>query len=772
MTDTSVRSRLFALSVGKRVVSGFVVVLALLTVLALVATRSMDTVRVGAGRVGEDSTQATASTEVALQVAEARARVVQYALSATMDDQEAAQVGLTRLDKAIEQVRSAGPAQDINLQTLAARYRGTVDATISAVEARRSAIEGLQSAGTELRTITSALVQLLERESDQAVIGAVLRVAQAFSGSDGAASRFLASRAPAEANAAGTALHALRGGMEGLVAAAAESRRVQRLVKAMTEPLDRFAAGLQLVVVADDQLRTATVERDTASAAVLSAAEAQRAGAMASQQRAIAAMLAGVSSARRLSLLTSAGAIGVGLVLALLIGRSIARPIHNLTDAMGKLAGGMLDVAIPHAERHDELGEMARAVRVFQDHMAKEALQTQQQADESRRAEEDKHAALVRMADTIESETQTAIEQIGQQTSHMAATADEMRASAARTDVSAQSAAAAAGQALANAQTVASAAEQLAASIREIGGQVNQSTVVVGRAVDAGRETRATIEALNEKVGRIGAVADMISDIAAKTNLLALNATIEAARAGDAGKGFAVVASEVKQLATQTARSTEEISRHIGDVRAATGASVTAVGQIERTIGEIDAIAGSIAAAVEEQGAATAEIARNVSETAVAANAMTSRITEVSAEADRTGRHAAEVHDGTSGLTEAIKVLRHSVIRIVRASTAEVDRRGALRVQVDLGCRLDIAGQATHAARIVDLSESGASVRGGPAMETGDHGTVSLDGYGLGLTFTVRATEGETRHLDFALDGAMKAGLRALLERLAQQVAA
>ena len=100
----------------------------------------------------------------------------------------------------------------------------------------------------------------------------------------------------------------------------------------------------------------------------------------------------------------------------------------------------------------------------------------------------------------------------------------------------------------------------LAASIREIGSQMSQSAAVVGRAVTAGSETRATIEALNQEVEQIGAVADMIGEIAAKTNLLALNATIEAARAGDAGKGFAVVASEVKALATQTARSTQEIT--------------------------------------------------------------------------------------------------------------------------------------------------------------------------------------------------------------------
>ena len=185
----------------------------------------------------------------------------------------------------------------------------------------------------------------------------------------------------------------------------------------------------------------------------------------------------------------------------------------------------------------------------------------------------------------------------------------------------------------------------------------------------------------------------MIGEIAAKTNLLALNATIEAARAGDAGKGFAVVASEVKALATQTARSTEEIARHIGQVRSATGASVAAVGRIEQTIGEINAIAGSIAAAVEQQGAATAEIARNVAETAAAANEMTERTTEVSAEAEQTGQRSRR-RCGTTrrALNTAVGELRHSVIRVVRTSTAEVDRRAVSPPPLPGGCHDHLPG--------------------------------------------------------------------------------
>ena len=265
------------------------------------------------------------------------------------------------------------------------------------------------------------------------------------------------------------------------------------------------------------------------------------------------------------------GILLVVLLAAWLINRDISGSLGKLKAAMEELAKGDLSTRIPGTTRRDEIGAMAATVQVFKEHMLKEAKLAAAQAKDHQRAEQEKRAALVGMADTIESETTTALHDVGTRIAEMTAITEEMRASAVRTGNSAQTAATASGLALANAQTVASAAEQLSASIREISAQVAQSSAIVSRAVTAGAETRATIDTLNEEVTRIGAVADMIGEIADKTNLLALNATIEAARAGEAGKGFAVVASEVKALAIQTAKSTHEIAQHIRQVRSATG---------------------------------------------------------------------------------------------------------------------------------------------------------------------------------------------------------
>jgi len=478
------------------------------------------------------------------------------------------------------------------------------------------------------------------------------------------------------------------------------------------------------------------------------------------------------SFVNRLMLWSIGAILAVVALLCWIIGRGISRPIVAVTKSMETLAKGDLDASVPTDKRRDEIGSMIESVRVFKDTMTEAAKLRAEQSAERERAEADKRTALVAMADRIETESGESVKQIGERTDSMSATAADMRQLASRTGQSAQSAANAANLAQGNAQTVASAAEELSSSIREISRQVGQSAAVVNNAVEAGNKTRATIEALNERVGRIDAVANIIGDIAAKTNLLALNATIEAARAGEAGKGFAVVASEVKQLANQTARSTAEIAKHIAEVRAATSDAVAAVGGMETTIGEMNAIAGSIAEAVEQQGAATAEIARNVTETATAVNEMSTLNNEVSQEAEQAGRYAETVLENSGALQAAVAELKRAIIRTVRTAAPEVNRRTHERVPVGLRCQIDVPGRGTLAARVADISPGGARVTDAEDLAVGMRGTIRIERMSEPLRFAVLNADGQMANLGFTLDNASEQAIAAFLKMLGLHAAA
>ncbi|WP_337876685.1 globin-coupled sensor protein [Elioraea sp.] len=250
------------------------------------------------------------------------------------------------------------------------------------------------------------------------------------------------------------------------------------------------------------------------------------------------------------------------------------------------------------------------------------------------------------------------------------ASADTLGEIAGRTGTRAGAVAAASTQASANVQTVAAAAEELAASIAEISRRVAESTRIASEAVTEATRTNATVESLAASAQRIGEVVRLINDIAGQTNLLALNATIEAARAGEAGKGFAVVASEVKNLASQTAKATEEIGGQIAAVQGETGRVVEAIRAIGGTIEKISAIAASIAAAVEQQGAATQEIARNVQQAAAGTNAVSAAIGDVNAAVAETNGAAADLRASAAELARNGETLRCEVARFLASLRA------------------------------------------------------------------------------------------------------
>ncbi|MBL8832040.1 MAG: PilZ domain-containing protein, partial [Rhodospirillales bacterium] len=240
-----------------------------------------------------------------------------------------------------------------------------------------------------------------------------------------------------------------------------------------------------------------------------------------------------------------------------------------------------------------------------------------------------------------------------------------------------------------------------------------------------------------------------------------LNATIEAARAGDAGKGFAVVASEVKNLANQTGRSTEDIDRQVGEIQAATEAAVKAVGEIGERIREVDEVASAIAAAMEEQGAATQEIARNVGQTAEAAREVSSKIQNVSREADSVGTRAAEVREAVAGVGNSLDELKRILVRVVRTSTADADRRRFPRFAIKASVEVtDVVNKKLPAA-LLDVSEGGAHFRCEAPLRQGEQGQIRFEGFVQPMNFTVRFKEKDSVHVEFATSPAFTSWIAA-----------
>jgi methyl-accepting chemotaxis protein len=233
----------------------------------------------------------------------------------------------------------------------------------------------------------------------------------------------------------------------------------------------------------------------------------------------------------------------------------------------------------------------------------------------------------------------------------LTAVSQQMAANAEETATQANVASAAAEQVSGNVTTVSSGADQMGASIREIAKSANEAARVATSAVKVAERTNAIVAKLGESSAEIGNVIKVITSIAQQTNLLALNATIEAARAGEAGKGFAVVANEVKELAKQTARATEDISRKIEAIQADTKGAVEAIAQIGKIINQINDIQNTIASAVEEQTATTGEISRSVAEAARGSNEIARNITGVAVAARSTTEGASNTRGSADELS-------------------------------------------------------------------------------------------------------------------------
>mgnify|MGYP000894950977 FL=1 len=359
------------------------------------------------------------------------------------------------------------------------------------------------------------------------------------------------------------------------------------------------------------------------------------------------------------------GVLIVGTGFALLLSSVIAGPFARTTTQMEDVAKGDLSVVVDTDNRRDDVGRLQRALKVFIQNAHEVRRLDAEQAEMKRSAEAANRVAMNSLADQFEASVMQIVDTVASAATELQASAGVLSRTAHETAQHSASVARTSEASSGDVQTVASASEEMSASIAEIAQQTGQSSNIARLAADKASATTITVKELSEAVQRIGAVVNLISDIASQTNLLALNATIEAARAGEAGRGFAVVASEVKSLAEQTARATEEISSQINAVQSATGDAVNAIEGIANTISEINEASTAVAGAVEEQMAAVHEISRATSDVARGTAEITTAIAMVEAGASETGAAASQSLGASEELGRQAILLREEAAKFI-----------------------------------------------------------------------------------------------------------
>jgi methyl-accepting chemotaxis protein len=368
----------------------------------------------------------------------------------------------------------------------------------------------------------------------------------------------------------------------------------------------------------------------------------------------------------------SLSVLGPVLLVALLLGLSVAQPIAGLAAALAGAAAGRTDLRIPGAQRRDEIGAIAASVQSIRETMARDEQARLQEREERDSDTQRQRAALLSdLASDLERSVLGVTSAVSNAAEALSVTASELSAGARETQANAGTVHEAASRAIFSMSSIEEAARDLRLAIDRLDGDVQSSDRSARSARDYADEMGAIVDSLATGAARVSDVTGLISGIAAQTNLLALNATIEAARAGDAGRGFAVVASEVKGLSAQTARAIEDISRQIATMNQATGETVDAIAGIRGMIADLSDAVRRTAGTMRQQHGVTHAIVSDVS----AATHEFSRIGDatslVSNASQQTSEAAAAVLGASrelSGLAGSLKSRIDQFITQVRAA--------------------------------------------------------------------------------------------------------
>ncbi len=653
------------LKIGTRINTGFGLILLLVVALATMAG-------LGIGNLGQSfqsystmSATATLVSETDIDVGALRLVVNRYMRTNAPGDLEHAGKAYTQVRARIDQTRKAVHAPERaalldQIEVLVDAYEKGFEQIVALMSKRDALVnEEINVVGSDIRKELTELRGKLVKEDNYEVANLAAYVQEEFLRARVHVTKFVDSN---DAETLESARAAFKEVDEAMVRfKSGLGNRFASDVSALENSLPRYTTAFEELVVVLLNRNEIRAEALDANGRTISE-KFNEIKTSASKEEAL--MLGEVSktvgTAEIQNLVVAGLTLLLGGLIAWFIGRGITVPVATMTAAMGRLAGSDWTTEVAGVERKDELGLMARAVLIFkQNGVAAEAMRAEQHSEQEKKEARTKKIEFD--IGMFEQSVASLLEMLASAATELQSTAQSMNTTVDEGQRQSSTVAAASEEASVNVQTVAAAGEELSSSIVEISRQVADSARISNEASQHAQQTNDQIKGLADAAQRIGEVVNLINDIASQTNLLALNATIEAARAGEAGKGFAVVASEVKNLATQTAKATEDISAKITEMQSATHLSVSAIQIITDTIAKISEINGSVASAVEEQGSATQEISRNVQEAAKGTQEVSNGISNVTQVVTDTGAAASQVLNAARELSRQSEQLRGEV---------------------------------------------------------------------------------------------------------------
>ena len=403
-----------------------------------------------------------------------------------------------------------------------------------------------------------------------------------------------------------------------------------------------------------------------------------------------------INSLNTMMLFSLAGLAAIALAIGFVsVIRGLVRPLHGLRDCLMQIAAGSLELDVPSADRHDEIGEIGKAVVALRNAaVEKGRIEQRQQAEVARQqAEEQRRIEDEAQAKSEAERSKTAQEQARVVTSiakglhslaegNLAYRMNEVFAGAyeqirqdfnlaaerlqgtIKTIIEAARAVAGASTEISSGTTDLSqrtesqsaVLERTSSSMEEISSTVRQNAEnaqhantitastrdIAGRGSEVVDKTIKSMAHIEESSRKIADIIIVIDEIARQTNLLALNAAVEAARAGEAGRGFAVVAAEVRNLAQRSAQAAKDIKTLItnsfGEVQegvSLAGQAGAALSEVVTSISKAAEVVAEIAKASGEQAGGLAQISSALAQIDQA-NQENSALVEESAAAAKT----------------------------------------------------------------------------------------------------------------------------------------